>query len=390
MVASPLGRRAATIFCQKRYVMLISADDYPLHQTPDPMAFAGSDRNFYDRFFFNGYSPDAAVFFAAALGVYPQLNIMDASFCLSIDGRQYNLRASKEMNGDRLDLRVGPLQVEIVEPMRETHLTIGDNEYGLSGTLTALARHRAIEEPRFTRRQGTRLFMDYTRATQNITWCGTLTLNGETINVDACQGTRDRSWGLRPIGTHDPQPSVPLAAPQFYWLWTPTNFAEYCFFSHTNDDGAGAAWNRRAILQDLASNTQSEFEHLDMAVDYRAGTRRIANLTVSAQNTLDTLEARFTPLSRIFYMQGLGYTHPEWGHGCHHGAEKLAFDTLDLDAAEATLGKGGVQNLHIQSLARVELEGPVGHGKGMGVIEQLLIGPHAPSGFEDLLDPVIT
>ncbi|MDG1007960.1 MAG: hypothetical protein P8P44_07055, partial [Alphaproteobacteria bacterium] len=54
--------------------MLTPADDYPLHQTPEPMAYAGSDRNFYDRFFFNGYSADGAVFFAAALGVYPQLN----------------------------------------------------------------------------------------------------------------------------------------------------------------------------------------------------------------------------------------------------------------------------------------------------------------------------
>ena len=43
--------------------MLTPADDYRLHQTPEPMAYAGSDRNFYDRFFFNGYSADGAQFF---------------------------------------------------------------------------------------------------------------------------------------------------------------------------------------------------------------------------------------------------------------------------------------------------------------------------------------
>ena len=42
--------------------MLTKADDFPLHQTPEPMAFAGTDRNFYDRFFFNGYAPMAACF----------------------------------------------------------------------------------------------------------------------------------------------------------------------------------------------------------------------------------------------------------------------------------------------------------------------------------------
>ncbi|MEM1151334.1 MAG: hypothetical protein AAGI03_12375, partial [Pseudomonadota bacterium] len=35
--------------------MLTEGDEYPIHQTPEPVAYAGSDRNFYDRFFFNGY-----------------------------------------------------------------------------------------------------------------------------------------------------------------------------------------------------------------------------------------------------------------------------------------------------------------------------------------------
>ena len=96
------------------------------------MAYAGSDRNFYDRFFFNGYSADGTIFFAAALGVYPQLNIMDASFSLSYEGRQYNLRTPKEMLGDRLDLSVGPLTVEIVNPMQETRIKLADNEGGLT------------------------------------------------------------------------------------------------------------------------------------------------------------------------------------------------------------------------------------------------------------------
>ena len=48
--------------------MLTKGDDFPLHQTSEPVAFAGTDRNFYDRYFFNGYSPDGRIFFAAAMG----------------------------------------------------------------------------------------------------------------------------------------------------------------------------------------------------------------------------------------------------------------------------------------------------------------------------------
>lgn len=365
--------------------MLTPADDYPLHQTPEPMAYAGSDRNFYDRFFFNGYSADGAVFFAAALGVYPQLNIMDASFSLSYEGRQYNLRTSKEMLGDRLALSIGPLSLEIVKPMQETRITLADNEGGLSGSLTATARHEAIEEPRFTRRQGTRMMMDLTRATQNIEWTGTLDLRGAKINVDGCRGTRDRSWGIRQIGMAEPQAPVPPAPQQFYWLWTPSNFDAAAFFCHTNDDDAGAPWNRKAVFDDFANHNRMEVTQIEVTTEYHAGTRRVAKLHMQGGG----VKASFTPTGHIFYMQGLGYIHPEWNHGMHHGALRVGFDEIDLAAAEGDLKSGKMENLHIQSLSDIVLEVNGTMHKGRGVIEQLFIGPHAPSGFQDLVDGIM-
>ena len=68
---------------------LTRGDDYPIHQTAEPVAYAGTDRNFYDRYFFNGYRAegDDDAFLAAAFGVYPHLNIADAAFCWMKDGR---------------------------------------------------------------------------------------------------------------------------------------------------------------------------------------------------------------------------------------------------------------------------------------------------------------
>jgi hypothetical protein len=371
--------------------MLTPADDYPLHQTPEPMAYAGSDRNFYDRFFFNGYSADGSVFFALALGVYPQLNIMDASFSLSYEGRQYNLRCSKEMLGDRLALSIGPLSIEIVKPMHETRITIGDykgadNQGGLTGELVATARHQPIEEPRFTRRQGTRLMMDLTRATQNIDWHGTLDLRGHKIDITGCRGTRDRSWGIRQVGAADPQAPVPPAPQQFYWLWTPCNFDEAVFFCHTNDDGAGEAWNRKAVFDDFATGRRVALSRIDFTTDYHDGTRRVSALTLEGEG----LRASFTPMARLFYMQGLGYIHPEWNHGTHHGSLRVGFDEIELAAAEAALKRGQMENLHVQTLSAVNLEVDGASHKGQGVIEQLFIGPHAPSGFQDLVDRIMT
>ena len=73
--------------------MLSKGDDYPLHQTPEPIAFSGTDRNFYDRYFFNGYNPDGSGFFALSLGIYPHLDVADAHFCVLRNGKQHCLHA---------------------------------------------------------------------------------------------------------------------------------------------------------------------------------------------------------------------------------------------------------------------------------------------------------
>jgi hypothetical protein len=74
--------------------MLTSGDDYPIHQLPEPIAYTTGERNFYDRYFFNGYARDSSVFFAVALGVYPQLGVMDAAMSIIEGGMQRNLRAT--------------------------------------------------------------------------------------------------------------------------------------------------------------------------------------------------------------------------------------------------------------------------------------------------------
>ena len=95
-----------------------------------------------------------------------------------------------------------------------------------------------------------------------------------------------------------------------------------------------------------------------------------------------TTSIEFTPHWN-FYMSGLGYGHPEWGHGLYHGELAVGYDSFATDdMAPADPG-----NLHIQAFGTATLEGPDGTHTGAGVLEQLIIGPHAPSGFESLFDP---
>jgi hypothetical protein len=362
--------------------MLTKGDEYPLHQTPEPMALSGGNRNFYDRYFFNGYSADGSIFFAAALGIYPQLDIMDAAFCVTIDGKQHNLRGSKRMGSERLDLAVGPIKVTIVEPLQQLKLTVTANDSPITADISFAARHHPIEEPRFIRREGPRLMMDYTRMTQNGDWSGTITLDGQDIDIGNCRGTRDRSWGIRQVGAAESQPPPAGALPQFWWLWTPLNFDQHAAFFHSNDDGEGQPWNRRGVVDEITGSA-SEFEPEAIDLSYHSGSRRISKVAIDIGNGSLEIRPRTGDAKRTFYMSGLGYLHPGWGHGMDHGDLEVAYDVINLHPAPGI----DMTTIHIQALsdATLTIEGKEHHG--IGIVEQLFIGPHAASGLTGLMDP---
>jgi hypothetical protein len=281
---------------------------------------------------------------------------------------------------------VGPLGVEIEKPLERATIRIAENDGPLAGSLTMTARHFPIEEPRFTRRVGTRSFMDYTRLTGNVTWEGALAVEGQTLtlNPDATFGTRDRSWGIRPIGAADPQPPPGGVLSQFYWLWTPANFARHAVFFHTNDDEHGRPWNRRAVICPLGGEPL-EFEQVDFAIDYRPGGRRVETITVTMTDGDRRALLQLRP-NRHFYMAGLGYTHPTWGHGNDQGELKVESEVFDL----ASLDDNDPRWMHIQGLGEATLDFEGARHRGQGAVEQLFVGPHAPSGMAALFDPAGT
>ncbi len=362
--------------------MLSKADDYPVHQRAEPIATAGTDRNFYDRYFFNAQSPDGTQFLAAALGVYPHLNIIDAAVCWMENGKQHSVFASRILNMERMNTHAGPIAVEIVQPLKQLRLQLGETD-GLSADLLFEGRHHPIEEPRFTWRQGPRTVMDVTRMTQNVVAQGHVSVNGVRHAIADWRGTRDRSWGVRPIGAADPQPAVPVALPQFFWLWAPLNFDRHCLFFHSNDHADGSAWNRSALLVDLESGAETKLAAPAAQLSYRKGSRRVSEAVLSGNGPGGRVEARLVGGAN-FHMHGIGYGHPSFGHGAWRG--DLDVKAEHFDSAGADVASPG--NAHIQSLVTAELrlaDGSVHAGRG--VLEQLFIGPHAPSGFRDIFDP---
>jgi hypothetical protein len=234
------------------------------------------------------------------------------------------------------------------------------------------------------RRNGPRAFMDYTRLTQNGRYSGWIELDGKRDSVDGFMGTRDRSWGVRPVGARDSQEVVPPSAPQFFWIWSPTNFESGSFFFHTNDDAEGEAWNRRAVWAREGANLAGlgEIEDCKIDIDWQSGTRHAKSAVVTLNEKGVTRKITFEP-EYAFFMLGLGYGHPKWSHGAHQGqlvVEREDFKLADMDVRLP-------HHLHIQALSKVTYEDSQGHKEvGRGVLEQLVLGPHAPSGFTGMLD----
>jgi hypothetical protein len=246
-----------------------------------------------------------------------------------------------------MDISAGPIRIEVIEPLHKLRVTVDARDRGLAADIVFTGRNAPIEEPRFIRRIGPRTLMDYTRLTQNGRYQGWIELDGVRETVDGFVGTRDRSWGVRPVGLRDPQPLAPVVAPQFFWLWAPTNFETASLFFHTNDDAAGLPWNRRAVWA-ADGQPPREIEHAKMQIGWKSGTRHAASATRHARRRRRSLEATFTPIYN-FFMLGLGYGHPKWAHGLNHGelcSRARGYRARDVDVRQP-------HHLHIQALCDV-------------------------------------
>jgi hypothetical protein len=357
--------------------VLTSFDDYPVHQTPLPVANPGTgDRNFYDRYFFNGYDADGELFFAVAMGLYPNRQVADASFSVLRDGVQTSLHTARQAAPERRDTRVGSIAVEVVEPLQRLRVRVDEGD--LRADLTFDARSAPIEEPRTLAFNGPRVSMDSTRLTQFGRWSGSITVDGQTIEVrpDRVSGCRDRSWGIR-AGLGEPEVNPPGPLPQVYWIWTPLQLADRCILFDSFEYADGRRWHEFGVVwPDQGEPTY--MRAVDHDVDWRPGTRRGRQVTLRLEPAGgELLEVRMTPKLR-FQMLGLGYLHPEWGHGRWHGGavshlERWRVDDLDPLAP---------QHIHVQQVCDVE----VGDERGVGILEQLVIGPHERSGLRDLFD----
>jgi hypothetical protein len=368
--------------------VLTPFDDYPIHQTALPIAHpASGDPNHYDRFWFNGYTED--FYFACGMAVYPNRGIIDGAFAVVHDGVQRSVFASGRIPEDRGQTRIGPLTIDIEEALRITRVRVDAANLGIDADVRFTARTVALEEPRQTMVVGTKTVMDSTRLTQWGTWTGRINAGGADLPIDRVYGTKDRSWGLRPVG--EPTPAAPTNdLPQIFFLWSPINWEDCCTHFLCFERGNGDRFiGSQAVLQIVGAGEPTwGVDATDRGIEHLAGTvanvRWAPGLRRSQGASLRLLrhsgeeeQIELEPLM-TFRMRGLGYTNPEWGHGRWHGENEVGSETHkveELDNLEPW-------NIHIQQVMRARW----GDRVGLGVLEQLAFGEHRPSGLTGFLD----
>jgi hypothetical protein len=222
--------------------------------------------------------------------------------------------------------------------------------------------------------------MDLTRMTQNGRYAGWIEIDGVRLDLaPGAIGTRDRSWGVRPVGTRDQQPHPGGAVFTFFWQWVPVHFADRSILYHVNQTAEGHTWNTSAtIVPDGAMADDLIKTAGTLQSTLQPGTRwpEIGTLTLDGPDGAETL--KFEVLGR-FQMRGIGYTSPTWGHGLYHGS--LAVERENFELAQCDPAR--MDHHHVQMPCRVMSDK---WGEGIGAFEQLIVGPYEPFGLKDFTD----
>jgi hypothetical protein len=367
--------------------MLTPMDDTLWHQLPTTFDHVHtSDPRFYDRFWFAVYERSGRGALQLTMGVYNNMDVMDAGFVAVHGGQQHNLRVSRSLR-PRFDPVCGPIQVEVVRPLESFELTVNAGAHPVHGQLRWQADLPVEEEdPHFERLRG-RVRQDYARFNQVGSVSGWLDVDGERVDVDNWWACRDHSWGVRPrMGVREPITGPKPALQErgyimmFLFFSTP-ELAGHVNIAERGDEREYAT----ATLRDTRSGQPTDLEVADVTfrLDFVPGTRRF--LTIHLDVTLEdgqVLELECAALGPSIAMPGLGYSggfRDGKGLGVWRGEQHEEFETWDVShPADVVYEDGAVRRpWHRIQPVRVRVGGGTFDGQGTGSMTAVPTG-HLP------------
>jgi hypothetical protein len=279
---------------------------------------------------------------------------------------------------------VGGYRVEVLEPLRRIRVVL-EETHGLALDLTWDGSFDVVQEHRHHMRRGSHTTLDAQRFAQVGTWSGLVRIDGEEIPVspDRWVGTRDRSWGIRPVGEAEPsgRPDEPPFA-GMWWLYVPLRFEEFAIVVIIQETPDGFR-TLNDCTRVFADGRVEQLGWPRVEIRYAAGTRTPTGATIrcTAPDGKDvTLEV--TSKLAVPLHVGAGYGgDPDWGHGQWKGEGFTERRSYDMTSAEIA---GRLMFGVIDHVARAVVQ--ESGAEGWGLFEHAALGRHDPSGFENWFD----
>ncbi|MFJ3979521.1 hypothetical protein [Streptomyces sp. NPDC090021] len=365
----------------------VALDEYPIHQAPLSMKhLVSGDRNAYDRCIFHVFDHAGRAVLILGLGVYPNAGVIDAYATLRLGDELLAVRASDALTDDRMNLSVGPLSITVDVPLHRLTLRCApdaDDPHGLSYDITWTAEFPAVWEPHHIQRRGDRLMLEGRRFVQAGSVTGAIRAKGEEFTLTAGEwtGTRDRSWGVRPIPGEEGGRAAEEHRPEgFHWLWIPVRFADRFVMVIAQEDADGHRTLNEAVqvFPEAGGRADVQLGWPHTEIRYRPGSRHPESAVIHLTDpSRKPLELGVEILNSSPLAVGAGYPPAsDWQHGTWQGrgwSDRRVYD-LSHPAAHPMAAFGVTDHS-----ARFTLDGQTGHG----IFEHGSFGRHDPSGFAD-------
>lgn len=360
-----------------RHPALAAADETLLHQTPWPVRYAASsDVRFFDRYWLTAADPAGVAGLIAGIAFYKNTGSCDGYVAIQTGDAQHNVRFARALDDDLDRMRVGDLEIRVVEPFERIELELRPDSSPLAAEL---AWHSTspphLEAHHFDAPAG-RVVHDMTRYDQLGRWHGWIGVaeGDERIEVRDWWGARDHSWGLRPgVGgfershgdpsTQTQLPTAPRAAMLHLVLFGECD-GRFLVLQYRED----ASGRRLALDGELIepNGVRIPVADADAEVDFAPGSRAYTEVRLAVTvATGATLRVRAEPLLHAWAYSGTGYDggyRDRRGLGAWRGAVAehdiyrfVPPDGVRLDGADVPPG-------HREQPVRLTIDGRPGIG----------------------------
>jgi len=365
--------------------MLTKADEYPYHQIAGTFAtVATSDKRWNDGHYICLCDDAGEVALIATVRLYQNNDVLDGFICIRHEGKQYNLRASRRLRPDIDSFGVGPLRMDIVEPMEKMRLVLEDNEYGISCDILCTTTLAPYEDPVHVHRVDGILHSE--RAVYEIvgTCEGRVTIGDKQIQLSNEHSTcfRNHSWGVmtgrgvpKDFGAPSKKPFFIPGLRNWVLFHMPNHGGFYTF--HENKKGERQSTEAKILLTDGALEVLSVKHDLK----FYEGTTRLKSGTFTMLDENDQQRVYEIEDMGWVYCQGGGYFggfNDGLGQGVWRGECHIEGEVWDTSHPVKVVTSEGEEKIFdhawAESFVRIRSDGQIGYAH----FESVTLGSYEP------------